>query len=134
MHKARIVHSGIYRAESKSAHIVYRQTELGVIEEVEELSAEIQTHLSRQRELFDNGKVCVDEIRSDSWDARRISQLADGGRNKAGRVDPLQLPVVRVVGVATRDQVRPVPIVSIAAVLEVGAGLVITVDQWNGKS
>lgn len=42
--------------------------------------------------------------------------------------------MVRVVGVATRDQVGPVPIISIAAVLEVGAGLVVTVDQWNRKS
>ena len=134
MHQARIVHRGIYGAEAKSAHIVYRQTELGVIEEIEELSAEIQTHLSRQCELFNHGEVRVDKIRPDSWDPRRIPQLADGGHNKAGGVDPLELSVVRVVRVATRDLGRPVPIISIAAVLEVGAGLVITVDQGNRKS
>ena len=42
--------------------------------------------------------------------------------------------MVRIVGVATRDLRGPVPIISIAAVLEERAGLIIAIDQWNGKS
>ena len=70
MHKARIVHCGIYRAEADRAYIVHGQTELRVIEEVEELCAEVQTHLSvRQHKLLDNGKVGVDEIGAYDRDA-----------------------------------------------------------------
>ena len=100
----------------RCAHIVHRHAELGVIEEVEELGAEIQAHLfARQRELFDDGEVGVDEIRADGRDAPRISQLSRRGRDEAGGIDLLQLGVVRAGGVATGGPVGPVPIVAIAA-------------------
>jgi hypothetical protein len=74
-----------------------------VIEEVEEFGAEVETHtFARQCELLDYGEVGVDEIRPDDRDARGIAQLAGGRGNKAGCVDPLQVGVVRVVGIATR--------------------------------
>ena len=133
MYEPRIIHSGIDRPESNRAHVVHRRPKLCVIEEVEELSAEIQTHLSRQPDLLDDGEIRVDEIRSGCRHPRRIPQLAGGGRNKAGRVDPLQLAVIRVAGIATRDPVRPVPIVVIATVRERGAGLVDAVDQGVGE-
>jgi hypothetical protein len=46
LHQATIVHSRLDKAESRRAHIVHRRTKLRVIEEVEELRAEHQTHLS----------------------------------------------------------------------------------------
>ena len=120
--KPRIVHRRIDRSRIQRADIVTGETELCVIEEVEELRAEIQTHLfARQRELLDDGEVGVDEIRPDDRNARRISQLADGRRNKAGWIDPLQLAVVRVGGVATGNLVGPIPVVAVAAVLEEGS-------------
>ena len=84
MYQATIVHGGMDKAESSRAHIVHRRSELWVIEEVEELGAEIQTHLSGQPDLLDDGEVGVDEIRSGGWDTPRVPQLAGGGRNKAG--------------------------------------------------
>jgi len=60
--KARIVDGGVDDAEAWSAVILERHAVLCVIEEVEELSAEVQTHISaRQRELLDEGEVGVDE-------------------------------------------------------------------------
>ena len=135
MDEARIVHGGIYGAETTGLDVVDRRTELGVIEEIEELGAEVQAHpFARQRELFDYGEVGVDEIGADGWDARGIAQLAGSGCGEAGCIDPLQLAVVRVGGVATGDPVGPVPVISVAAILEEGAGLIIAVDQRNRES
>ena len=57
-----------------------------MIEEVEELGAEVQAHLfARQRELLDEREVGVDEIGSDDRDARGIAELA-GGRARQSRL------------------------------------------------
>jgi hypothetical protein len=40
--QARVVHGGVYSAESAGIDVVDRRTELRVIEEVEELGAEVQ--------------------------------------------------------------------------------------------
>ena len=114
MYQATVVHGGLDKPESRRAHIGHGRTELWVIEEVEELGAEIQTHLSGQPDLLDDREVRVDEIGSNGRDTPRIPQLAGEGRNKAGGVDPLQLAVGRIAGIATGDPVRPVPIVGIA--------------------
>ena len=134
MYQATIVHGGLDKAESRRAHIGHRRTKLWVIEEVEELGAEIQTHLSRKPDLLDDREVRVDEIGSSGWDTARVTQLAGGGRNKAGWVDPLQLAVGRIAGVATGDPVRPVPIVGIAPARERCAGAVNAVDQGHWES
>lgn len=106
-----------------------------MIEKVEELRAEVQAHVSPwQGKLFYDGEVAVDKIRTYGRDARRIPQLTDRRRNKAGRVDPLELAVVGVVSVAISNLSRAVPVIAVAAVLKEGPRLVIAVDQGHGKS
>ena len=128
MYQATIVHGGLDKPESRRAHIGHGRTKLWVIEEVEELGAEIQTHLSGQPDLLDDREVRVDEIGPGGRDTARVTQLASEGRNKAGRVDPLQLAVGCIAWVSTGDPVRPVPIVGIASGRERGAGVVNAVD------
>src|SRR6266852_5381674 len=135
LHDARIVHRRVHRAKPKGSNIVNRRTELGVVEEIEELRSEIQAHaFPRQRELFDHGEVGVDETRTRDRDAIRVPQPAWCRRNKAGRVDPLILAAVGRVRVATSNPVRPVKIVPVAAVLEEDSRLVKAVDQGDRKS
>src|SRR6266852_7529430 len=143
LHDARIVHRRVHRAKPKGSNIVNRRTELGVVEEIEELRPEIQAHaFPRQRELFDHGEVGVDETRTRDRDAIRVPQfpeehtvnLDNRRRNKAGRVDPLVPAVVGRVRVATSNPVWPVKIVPVAAVLEEDSRLVKAVDQGDRKT
>ena len=115
MHQARIVHGRIHGTEPKSADIVNRQTKLCVIEEVEELRTEVQAQsLPGSANCFMTEKSVL--TKSGPMAGRRdcIPQLADRRRNKAGRVDPLELAVVGVAGVAIsnlvgRFQLLPLP-------------------------
>ena len=101
-----------------------------MIEQVEELRTEIQTHtFPGQRKLFDNGEIGVNETRTRYRDSIRVPQEARRRHNKAGRVNPLVRAVVGGIEVATRNLVRAVKVVPIAAGVEEDTGLVIAVDQ-----
>lgn len=62
LYQSRIVHGRVYRAEADCAYVVDRQAKLCVIEEVEELCAEVQAHLSWQGKLLDDGEIRIDEV------------------------------------------------------------------------
>jgi hypothetical protein len=103
LNDSRVVHRGVYRAESRCVDVVHRQAELGVVEQVEELGAEVQAHIfPRQRELFDHGKVRVHEVGAVDGHAGGVAECEDGGRNEAGGVYVLQLTVVSPIDIATR--------------------------------
>src|ERR1700722_11103059 len=74
LHQTRVVHGGIHRAKPRRVDIGHRRTELRVVKEVEELRPEIQAHaFPRQRELFDNRKISVDETATGDRNAIRVS-------------------------------------------------------------
>jgi hypothetical protein len=65
LHEARVVDRGIDRAETSLVDVVDGHAVLRVVEEIEELSAEVQTHvLSRKSELLDQREVGVEEVRT----------------------------------------------------------------------
>jgi len=85
LYEARIVDGGAYGAEAvirrddagaiygSDSQVVIGTAELGVVEEVEELGAEGQSHsFARQGDQLDDREVGVDEVRAHGRDARRI--------------------------------------------------------------
>jgi hypothetical protein len=105
-----------------------------MIEEVEELGAEVQAHLFRgSANCLMTEKSVLTKSGPTTGTREALPNSPAGGRDEAGWVDPLQLAVVRVVDVATGDLVGPVPVVVVAAVIEEDAGLVIAVDQGTGN-
>ncbi len=108
-----------------------------MVEKVEELRAEVQAHpFPRQGELFDDGKVGVHKARPRHRNTKRVPQLAWCRRNKAGRVNPLIQSAVGRVGVATRNLIRAVEVVSVATVVEGRklSGSVRAVDQGHAEA
>ncbi|MDQ1408105.1 MAG: hypothetical protein QOG55_3734, partial [Acidobacteriaceae bacterium] len=106
-----------------------------MVEKVEKFRAEIKSHvLPRQGELFDDGEVGVDEIRTYDRDAGRVSELTRRRRDKAGRVNPLKLAMVSGIRTAAGDLVRTVEVVEIAASGEGDSGGVCAIDQRNREA
>jgi len=69
--------------KTRRANVINRRTELRVIEKVEELRSEIQAHVfPRQRELFDDGEVGIDEIRTVDGNTGSVPQVAGRGATK----------------------------------------------------
>src|SRR5436305_5539024 len=93
-----VVHRGANRAEAGAAReigglqagrAIWRR-ELRMIEQVENLCPEIQTHsLTWQGELFDDGKVGIDEIRSGQRGARCVAQFPWRRLRKRARIEPV---------------------------------------------
>ena len=114
LHEARIVDGGGDGAEARGGEIrdaeatgaVWR-SELRMVEEVEELGTEVQTHvLPWELELLDDGEVCVYKIRSCDWCARGITKLAVRRLSKAGGIKPLVDGMGTGIGIAAGDQIR----------------------------
>src|ERR1700722_6379713 len=133
--EARVVHSRIDRAEAEGIDVVDGHAELRMVEKVEEFRPEVQSHVFPGKgELFDHGEVGVDEIGTYDRDTGRVSELTRSRCDKAGRINPLKLAVVRGVGTAASDLVRTVEVVAIAAGIEGDAGGVGAVDEGNREA
>src|SRR4029077_5421630 len=66
-----------------------RQSELGMIEQIEELSAEVRANALGDCEALDHREICVHEAWAGKWRSGGRSQLADRCLSKAIRVKPL---------------------------------------------
>src|ERR1022692_836350 len=139
LHQARVVQGRVHRAKSGGVDIANRQSEMRVVEEVEELCPEIQAHaFPGQRESLDDGEVGVNEIRTHDRDTVRIPQLSGCCRLEAGWVNVLQFRLFPI-HIAPSNLIRTVEVVSIAAAIEAGPkvadpGLVEAIDQRVGES
>src|SRR6266404_7448581 len=129
LNEARVVHRVVYLTKAKCPDVVDRQAELRVVEQVEELRPEVQVHiLPRQRELLDDGEVRVHEVWTVDGHARSIPEATDpevvDRTNEASRVNVLETLMAGRVGITTRDFVRAIKVVPVAAVVKRNSGLI----------
>src|ERR1700760_4562024 len=129
-----VLYCAVGRIQGCDGEVVYGQTELCMIPEVEELCAEVQSHFSGQRELLDEGEVRVDEVGTYYRNARGVSELTDGRSDEAGGIEVLVGAVIGGADVASLDDARPVPVIAVAAVLKERTRLVVAVDQRVGEA
>ena len=128
LNEARVVHRVVHLTKARRPDVVDRQAELCVVEQVEELRPEVQAHiLPWQRELLDDGKVRVHEVWTVDGQARSIPEVADR-TDKASRVNVLEILMAGRRGITTRDFVRAIKVVSVAAVVKKNGRLVYGVD------
>ena len=124
LNEARVVHRVVYLTKSRCPDIVDRQAELRVVEQVEELRPEVQAHiLPRQRELLDDGEIRVHEVWTVDGHARSIPEVADR-TDEASRVNVLETLMAGRRGITTRDSVRAIKVVPVAAIVKKNSRLV----------
>ena len=133
LNQARIVDCRCnYTEIGRRVSITPGQSELRVIEQIEELSPEIQirTLAECQRDAFDDREIRIDKVGSVDGSAGGISQLSVGGVDQTLRVKPLAQ--ARAGGLNAADLVGAVEVVPI--VCQGYAREVAAVDGENGES
>src|SRR5689334_2226437 len=139
--EARVVNGIADGAEAGSVQVrnakaagAIRSRKLGVIKKVEHLEAEIQTQIfPGELELLDEGKVRIHKVRSGGWGARGISQLAVGGLNETGGVEPLGDGVRTRIGITSGNEIGTGQAIGII-VEEADAGIVVAGHDENREA
>src|SRR6201981_4140625 len=88
LHNARVVHCRIHNSKARCVDVADWRAELRVVEWVEELRSEVQTHIfPGQRELFDHGKIRVHKTGPVNGQWRRVSKRAWRRGSERARVE-----------------------------------------------
>src|SRR5579863_4336690 len=88
LNQSGIIHCRVHRAKTRSGDVIYRQTELRVIEQIEELRAEAQSSaFPWQIDLLDGRKICVHEARTENRHAGCISEFPCGRWCEGARIE-----------------------------------------------